>query len=62
MLATITEKGRRVITSAIELNASRLEKALAGFSMEDLVLLQNLLTRFKDVFQVARQNASSYMR
>jgi DNA-binding MarR family transcriptional regulator len=59
MLATITEKGRRVITSAIELNAGRLEKTLASFSMEDLGLLQNLLTRFKDAFQVARQNASS---
>jgi DNA-binding MarR family transcriptional regulator len=59
MLATITEKGRRVITSAIELNAGRLEKTLASFSMEDLGLLRNLLTRFKDAFQVARQNASS---
>jgi DNA-binding MarR family transcriptional regulator len=59
MLATITEKGKRVITSAMELNAGRLEKALASFSMEDLGLLQNLLTRFKEAFQVARQNASS---
>ena len=50
MLATITEKGRRVITSAMELNAGRLEKALASFSVEDLGLLQNLLTRFKEAF------------
>jgi DNA-binding MarR family transcriptional regulator len=59
MLATITEKGKRVIISAMELNAGRLEKALASFSMEDLGLLQNLLTRFKEAFQVTTQNASS---
>jgi DNA-binding MarR family transcriptional regulator len=59
MLATITEKGRRVITSAMELNAGRLAKTLADFPAEDLKSLQDLLTRFKDAFQVARQNAGS---
>src|SRR5215469_10290401 len=55
MLASITEKGRRIITSAMELNAGRLAKALANFSPEDHESLQSLLTRFKDAFQVARQ-------
>lgn len=59
MLASITEKGRRVITSAIELNAGRLEKTLTHFSPEELGLLQSLLLRFKDAFQVARENANS---
>lgn len=58
MLATITEKGRRVITSAMELNAGRLGKTLAHFSPEDLGLLRDLLTRFKSAFQAAHQNAS----
>ena len=59
MLASITEKGKRVITSAMELNAGRLERALANFSPGDHESLQNLLTRFKDAFQVAGQNANS---
>lgn len=59
MLATITDKGKRVIFSAMELNAGRLEKTLGGFPTEDLRSLQNLLTRLKDAFQVAGQNANS---
>jgi DNA-binding MarR family transcriptional regulator len=57
MLASITEKGRRVVTSAMEFNSVRLEKTLAKFSLEDLGSLQSLLTRFKDAFQVAGESA-----
>jgi len=57
MLASITEKGRRVIMNALELNAGRLQKTLADFSHEDLASLQSLLTRFKDAFQLGGQAA-----
>jgi DNA-binding MarR family transcriptional regulator len=58
MLASITEKGRRVIISAMELNASRLGKALADFSPDDHASFQSLLTRLKNAFQAARLDAS----
>jgi DNA-binding MarR family transcriptional regulator len=58
MLASITEKGKSVILSAMELNAGRLEKALADFSTEDHASLQSLLTRLKNTFQVAHLDAS----
>jgi DNA-binding MarR family transcriptional regulator len=50
LLATITEKGRNVITSAMELNSSRIEKSLSGLSPDELQLFQSLLARIKDGF------------
>ncbi|RDS83501.1 MarR family transcriptional regulator [Dyella monticola] len=60
LLATLTEKGRDIFTRAIDLNASRLEKAFASLQPEELVVLQNLLTRTKDGFlTVAEDEAKS---
>ena len=50
LLATLTEKGKKVITSAMELNAHRLESALADLSPDELQLLQSLLRRMRDGF------------
>ncbi|GLQ50627.1 MarR family winged helix-turn-helix transcriptional regulator [Dyella flava] len=50
LLATITEEGKQIIEAAMGRNAVRVEKALAGFSPEELVLFQNLLNRAKDGF------------
>lgn len=50
LLATLTEKGRKVISSALELNAHRLEKAFSGLSQDELLLLQDLLRRMRNGF------------
>ncbi|GLQ46490.1 hypothetical protein GCM10007862_15410 [Dyella lipolytica] len=50
LLATLTEKGKTVITSAMELNAHRLEKAFGDFSQDELDLIQRLLRRMRDGF------------
>lgn len=50
LLATLTEKGKKIISSAMELNAHRLEKAFAGLSPDELLLLQSLLLRMRDGF------------
>ena len=50
LLATLTEEGKKLVLSAMEINAVRVERALAGFSPEELVLFQSLLTRAKDGF------------
>ncbi|RUL66491.1 MarR family transcriptional regulator [Dyella dinghuensis] len=50
LLATLTEKGKSIIASALELNAQRLEKVLAGLSPDELQLLQSLLRRMRDGF------------
>lgn len=50
LLATLTEKGRAVITSALELNAHRLEQAFVDLSPDELLLLQSLLRRMCDGF------------
>ncbi|GGA41950.1 MarR family winged helix-turn-helix transcriptional regulator [Dyella nitratireducens] len=58
MLATLTKKGREIFTSAMDLNASRLQKALADVSPDELVLFQRLLTRIRDGFlKVADEEA-----
>lgn len=53
LLATVTEQGKKVITSAMEINQGRVKKALAGFSPEELITLQNLLSRATEGFQQA---------
>jgi DNA-binding MarR family transcriptional regulator len=50
LLATLTDKGREVITSAMELNAVRLEKVLVDLAPDELQQLQSLLTRMRDGF------------
>ncbi|RUL79981.1 MarR family winged helix-turn-helix transcriptional regulator [Dyella choica] len=59
LLAKLTEKGREVITRAMEMNAGRLKNALAGLSTDELVLFQSLLARVRDGFlqQAAAENA-----
>lgn len=50
VLATLTDKGREIFSSAMDLNARRLEKVFADFPVEDMVALQNLLMRLRDRF------------
>ena len=50
LLATLTEKGKSIIASALELNAKRLEKVLVDLSPDELQLLQSLLRRMRDGF------------
>jgi DNA-binding MarR family transcriptional regulator len=50
LLAKLTEKGRNVIASALELNAHRLEKVFVDLSPDELQLLQSLLRRMRDGF------------
>jgi DNA-binding MarR family transcriptional regulator len=50
LLATLTEKGKSIIASALELNAQRLEKVLVDLSPDELQLLQSLLRRMRDGF------------
>lgn len=50
LLATLTDKGKEIFTSAMDLNASRLQKAFAELSPEELALLRTLLVRVKDGF------------
>jgi len=50
LLATLTEKGRKIISSAMELNAHRLENVFAELSPDELDLLQSLLRRMRDGF------------
>ncbi|WP_284318909.1 MarR family winged helix-turn-helix transcriptional regulator [Dyella acidisoli] len=59
LLATLTEKGREIFTSAMDLNASRLANALADVSPEELALFQRLLARIRDGFlKVAEDEAN----
>jgi DNA-binding MarR family transcriptional regulator len=50
LLATLTEKGRNILASAMDLNAVRLEKVFADLSPEELALFRSLLSRVKDGF------------
>jgi DNA-binding MarR family transcriptional regulator len=50
LLAKLTEKGKNVIISALELNALRLEKVFVDLSPDELLLLQSLLRRMRDGF------------
>lgn len=50
LLATLTEKGREILTSAMDLNASRLQKVFAELPPEEIALFQNLLARVRDGF------------
>ncbi len=50
LLATLTEKGKKVISSAMELNAHRLEKVFDDLSPDELDLIRSLLRRMRDGF------------
>jgi DNA-binding MarR family transcriptional regulator len=50
LLATLTEKGRTIITNAMEVNAVRLEKAFADLAPDELHLARQLLWRMRDGF------------
>jgi DNA-binding MarR family transcriptional regulator len=50
LLATLTSKGERVITDAMDLNAARLEEVMRDLSPEDLDVLHKLLRRLRADF------------
>ncbi|HTV83878.1 MAG TPA: MarR family winged helix-turn-helix transcriptional regulator [Dyella sp.] len=60
LLATLTEKGRDIFTSAMDLNARRLAKVFADVPVEEMVALQNTLMRMRDRFvKYAEEEATS---
>jgi DNA-binding MarR family transcriptional regulator len=59
LLATLTEKGRDILASAMDLNAVRLEQVLAGISQEELALFRGLLARIRDGFLKAADNEAN---
>jgi DNA-binding MarR family transcriptional regulator len=50
LLATLTSKGEKVTTDAMDLNAARLEAAMHDLSTEELDVMQKLLRRVGDNF------------
>jgi DNA-binding MarR family transcriptional regulator len=50
LLATLTEKGKEVFTSAMDRNASRLQETFGDISPEELALFKKLLGRVRDGF------------
>jgi DNA-binding MarR family transcriptional regulator len=54
-LATLTAKGRQVISDAMDQNATRLEQVMGDFSAEELDLLQRMLRRLREDFAGALQ-------
>jgi DNA-binding MarR family transcriptional regulator len=57
LLATLTSKGEKVATDAMDLNAARLGEAMVDLSVEDLDLLQKLLQRLREAFVRLGQHA-----
>lgn len=45
LLATLTGKGEKMATDAMDLNAGRLDQVMRGFSSKELELLQQMLRR-----------------
>ncbi|RDS84270.1 MarR family winged helix-turn-helix transcriptional regulator [Dyella psychrodurans] len=50
LLATLTKKGKDIFTSAMDLNASRIQKAFSGLAPEEIALFQSLFVRLRDGF------------
>ncbi|HUA81117.1 MAG TPA: MarR family winged helix-turn-helix transcriptional regulator [Dyella sp.] len=50
LLATLTDKGKEIFTSAMDLNAIRLKKAFGVLTPDELALFQSLYRRVKDGF------------
>ena len=56
LLATLTSKGERVATDAMDLNAARLEEVMHDMSAEDLDVLHKLLRRLREDFVLQGRN------
>jgi DNA-binding MarR family transcriptional regulator len=56
LLATLTRKGEKVVTDALDLNAARLEEVMHDLPVEDLDVLQKLLRRLRDDFASAMRD------
>jgi DNA-binding MarR family transcriptional regulator len=50
LLATLTSKGEKVISEAMDANATGLEEAMHDLSPEELDVLQRLLGRMREDF------------
>lgn len=50
LLATLTRKGEKVASDALDLNGARLEELMHDLPVEDLDVLQQLLRRLRDDF------------
>jgi DNA-binding MarR family transcriptional regulator len=57
LLATLTRKGEKVATDAMDLNAVRLEEVMHSLSAEELQVLQSLLKRLRDDFEQLRPHS-----
>jgi DNA-binding MarR family transcriptional regulator len=57
LLATLTRKGEKVATDALDLNAVRLEEVMHHFPPEDLEVLQKLLKRLQEDFVQLRPHS-----
>jgi DNA-binding MarR family transcriptional regulator len=56
LLATLTSKGEKVATDAMDLNSARLEQVMHDLSPEDLDVLQKLLRRVREDFAPLRRD------
>jgi DNA-binding MarR family transcriptional regulator len=61
LLATLTSKGQKVISDAMDLNAARLEEVMHHLSHEELDVLQQLLRRMREGFVHPREGVSDQM-
>jgi DNA-binding MarR family transcriptional regulator len=59
LLATLTRKGEKAATDAMDLNAVRLEEVMRDLSPEELEVLQNLLQRLREAFVHLRPHERS---
>ena len=50
LLATLTKKGKKVVSDALDLNAARLQDVMHDLSPKELDMLQQLLRRLREDF------------
>jgi DNA-binding MarR family transcriptional regulator len=50
LLATLTRKGNKVVSDALDLNAARLQDVMHDLSPKELDVLQQLLRRLREDF------------
>jgi DNA-binding MarR family transcriptional regulator len=50
LLATLTRKGKKVVSDALDLNAARLQEVMQDLSPKELDVLQQLLRRLREDF------------
>jgi DNA-binding MarR family transcriptional regulator len=53
LLATLTDKGREIIVSAMQLNVHRLQSVFGDFSSDELKTIRTVLLRMRDAFASA---------